>query len=144
MTAKAKPKWVKDQWGPSYTEIVDSWGYEVLAMDIHGSYQGDYTVLLADGERRGFTVIGYGSCSGCDALESRAPWGDEEGADWSGVVDLADSLRDGVVWRESATELADYLVEELASENPNNWYSFDDEVTRAFRGYVTQLRGVAV
>lgn len=120
-----RPEWVKDEWGTDYEELVASWGYDVLDWNVCGSYQGDYVVLLGDGERRGFIVIGYGSCSGCDALEGATPWSYEEDADWSEVVELSDQLTTEVMWEDSALALADRLE---GLDEANHWWLLDDEV----------------
>lgn len=134
------PDWVKDY--PNYEDMVPSWGFEVVKLDVLGSYQGDITVLLADGERRGFVMIGYGSCSGCDALEAASPgWGDAEG--WGPVVALSDELRASVKWFDSADALAVWLTEQVATEGKgSDWYWYDDEVKRTCLRYVERLRGV--
>lgn len=66
------PKTRKTEWnyGGSYSEIVWSFGYEILDEAVHGDYQGDYFFLLKDGKDLGFLSVGYGSCSGCDALQA--------------------------------------------------------------------------
>lgn len=73
METTPKPDWVTEKYGTDYEELVGSWGHEVLSFDTIGSYQGDHLVLLRDGDRYGIVVIGYGSCSGCDALQAVGP-----------------------------------------------------------------------
>lgn len=45
-------------------------GYELVSMEYDGGYQGNYCVVLSDGERLFYYIDSYGSCSGCDWLES--------------------------------------------------------------------------
>ena len=52
-----------------YDQIVATQG-EMLGNWTLGDWQGDYVYLLKNEDRYAFTVIGYGSCSGCDALEA--------------------------------------------------------------------------
>lgn len=52
-----------------HQEILERQGFEVLGMETFGDYQGDYAVIVKKDGKVGFTVIGYGSCSGCDVLE---------------------------------------------------------------------------
>ena len=55
----------------SYTVALEAAGATVRAYQEFGSYQGDWwaRVVLPDG-REGWVTSSYGSCSGCDALES--------------------------------------------------------------------------
>ena len=55
---------------PSYQRLVESYGYEVLDSISLGSYQGDIVMVVGNmAGQYGLLVTGYGSCSGCDALE---------------------------------------------------------------------------
>lgn len=53
----------------SYDEALKRLGYEILAWEVFGSWQGDYAAIVEKDDRLGFVVIGYGSCSGCDSLQ---------------------------------------------------------------------------
>ena len=53
----------------SYDSLVASAGTIIKDWNI-GDWQGDYVYLLKNGNKFGFTVVGYGSCSHCDALQS--------------------------------------------------------------------------
>jgi hypothetical protein len=130
-----KPEWVKDRYGTSYEELVDGWGYEVVTFDTIGSYEGDHFVVLRDGERYGWVVFGYGSCSGCDELEAAAPW--NEDGDWTEVVKLSDELRAKVEWHDLAAALADRLA---ALERGNEWWLNDSEGRDARDRAVAALR----
>lgn len=44
-------------------------GYDLVSYETDNGYQGDYCVVLTDGERLLYYVDSYGSCSGCDWLE---------------------------------------------------------------------------
>ena len=127
----------------SYDAIVDSWGYETLLFKCCGSYQGDYVVLLRDGNRYGFTTIGYGSCSGCDALEALSPycygdWSEHQAGncecDWSKVQSFADGLREDIKWGS-----ASYLLEELGDDKlETQWYFYDSDIKKA----IQEIRGI--
>jgi hypothetical protein len=52
-----------------YTPIIQSFGHIIVRTDEDG-YQGDTFVLLGKDDRYGFLVFGWGSCSGCDALQA--------------------------------------------------------------------------
>lgn len=95
---------------PDYITLIESTGTTVVLSEEVGSYQGDYYLLLTEAStpenpaRIGFLVFGYGSCSGCDALEAAS----------SSIKDLDDLRRDlynDIEWRTSPAELAKRLKE---------------------------------
>jgi hypothetical protein len=96
-----------------YGTVVDSMGHETVLEARDDDYQGDSHYLLKDGERWGYLVFGWGSCSGCDALE--ACYGKREE-----VESLRDDLRDGIKWFDSLPALADYFGEKDWS---TEWFS---------------------
>lgn len=60
---------------PDYKLGLERLGYEIIAWEDFGNYQGDYAAIVKGKGGFGFVVIGYGSCSGCDALEACDwPW----------------------------------------------------------------------
>lgn len=96
----------------SYDEIVATQG-EVLGDWVVGSWQGDYVYLLKNDDRYAFTVIGYGSCSGCDALEACS--NDEE------FNELKEDIIKGIVWG-TKQEVHDYIFNQEA----NRWYFHEE------------------
>lgn len=108
---KPKPFDVYDQ--PGYREMLEAEEVEILAWETFGSYQGDYAIVLKRNDMLGFLVIGYGSCSGCDALESCST---QEAYD-----SLMLSVLSSISWggpqfiREKITNLFE----------DNNWYRHD-------------------
>jgi hypothetical protein len=54
-----------------YIEALKQAGAEVLANKRFGSYQGDWVVKLSYNGVNGWTIFGFGSCSGCDSYEAR-------------------------------------------------------------------------
>lgn len=99
-----KPFHGEDGWAYAlygYGELLNSMEHEVLGEVHHGEYQGDSQVLLKDGDRYGYLVYEWGSCSGRDALEACHTV--EE------ATELRDQLASAVVWFDSAAELSDFL-----------------------------------
>lgn len=45
--------------------------YDLVSYETDGGYQGQYCVVLTDGERLFYYIDFYGSCSGCDWLEDK-------------------------------------------------------------------------
>lgn len=115
----SKPEWSKPKY-IGYDDIIDSFGYK-SKYEYFGSYQGDIVVIVEDGSRKGYLIIGYGSCSGCDELEAVMPWcycKEECSCDWSEVEDLRDRLLRSIIWDK-----------EIPEENDgNHWWSYDKEM----------------
>ena len=91
------------QWSdtPSdYGELVESMEYEVLAQADDDDYQGDSLYLLRDGQRYGVLTFGWGSCSGCDALQACSTMTE--------ATELRDELHQSITWG-SQEEIAGYL-----------------------------------
>ncbi len=52
-----------------YDVIVASFG-DIMVAESYGDYQGDSMYMIRRGARFGMVRVGWGSCSGCDALEA--------------------------------------------------------------------------
>lgn len=62
-----RPGWA---FGPyDYAPLLESLGTAVVRVD-QEDYQGDSWVLFRDGDSFGYLQFGWGSCSGCDALQA--------------------------------------------------------------------------
>lgn len=85
----------------SYGNLLDTFPAEALLQVDDDDYQGDSRVLLADGDRRGFLTFGWGSCSGCDALEACADRGEQ--------LALRNELWDAVHWEDNAADMVTHL-----------------------------------
>lgn len=118
-----RPAWA-GEYGPSYEEVVKSWGLTVEHFETFGSYQGDHLAVVSGAEGIGLVVFGYGSCSGCDQLEAITPYGDDEADDWQPVVDLADQLRRDVHFEPTRDALRDWID----THPESRWWSYDEEV----------------
>jgi hypothetical protein len=86
---------------PSYTEIVETFG-EVLVQADEANYQGDSLYLIRGDQGYGYLVFGWGSCSGCDALEAC-----ESQAD---VDELQDDLERGIKWFPTLEDAKAYVT----------------------------------
>lgn len=115
----SRPEWSKSGY-IGYDDIIDSFGYK-SKYEYFGSYQGDIAVIVKDGSRKGYLIIGYGSCSGCDELEAVMPWcrcEDDCSCDWSGVEDLRDNLLRSIIWDKDIPEECD----------ENHWWTYNQEM----------------
>lgn len=98
----------------SYSDIVETFGYEVVAEQTAGSYQGEEFVLFRDtGRCYGFLSYSYGSCSGCDRLQGCETWEELER--------LQRELFDGIQWLGEADSAARWFVER-DWEGDCSWY----------------------
>lgn len=84
-----------------YTPIVEHFGAPVVRVD-DNDYQGDSRVLYRDGNRYGYLQFGWGSCSGCDALQACGSYED--------LDTLIENLRESVRWWESSEEAIAWLT----------------------------------
>lgn len=90
-------------WGPSnYQPIIDAIGTPVVQVDDQDC-QGDTRVLFADGDRIGFLIFGWGSCSGCDALQACS--------NPSEVEELASGMEKDTQWFDSKSDALKFFVE---------------------------------
>ena len=88
-------------YGPcDYQPIIDSIGNVILQVDDE-DYQGDSRIIYKNGNRYGFLIFGWGSCSGCDALQGCESM--EE------VQNLINDLVNDVRWFESLEDLQAYF-----------------------------------
>jgi hypothetical protein len=81
-----------------YRPLIESLGHTILLQVDEGDYQGDSLLILkASDGRYGYLEFGWGSCSGCDALQGCSTWQD--------VESLRQHLQDSVLWFPTAGEL---------------------------------------
>ena len=114
----------------SYSDLVDSMEVATLHSQSFGSYQGDTLAIVHEGNRFGLLEYGWGSCSGCDALESC----DGNVAE---LTEMRDRMYNGIQWYDTATELGDYLQNH--DWQGSFWSSTLDEVLEFVAQSVTIL-----
>ena len=92
-----------DGWFESdYQPMLNEFGKIILQVDMQ-NYQGDSWLLYQDGEKIGYLNYGWGSCSGCDALQACTTFGEIQG--------LMNDLRDDVKWFDNKQEALKYFLE---------------------------------
>ena len=98
--------------GPSYDDLIASMEVNVIYEESFGSYQGDTLYLVKEGRRYGYLHNGWGSCSGCDALQSAFDYGDwkEGAAARQRVHELRDQLYANITWFDSKAAAREYLT----------------------------------
>ena len=125
--AELYPSYAKEEaeqgsfYGPGdYQPILDELGNIVLQVD-DDDYQGDSRVLYKNKDGQyGLLIFGWGSCSGCDALQVCDKLAD--------IQSLMDELTDKVKWFPSAEECLSYF-------NEHDWegdYGWSQEKTKEF------------
>ena len=85
-----------------YDGLLESFGYEKLLQVDDNDYQGDSRLLYRDGDRYGFLSFGWGSCSGCDALQACC--------DLKEVDELRQQLFGQIIWKDNKAEMRDFLA----------------------------------
>lgn len=102
MLKDMKEIYKEDRWGwYDYNPMIESFSEKVLVQVDAGSYQGDTLVLFQDGEKFGHLIFGWGSCSGCDALQACGSFED--------LNELAQELYNDIKWFDSPSEAVDYF-----------------------------------
>jgi hypothetical protein len=86
---------------PYYESLIESAGVEILVNEDQHDYQGDSLLVVRRGSEYGYLCFGWGSCSGCDALQACDTYGE--------LAELRQELYDGIRWFDTATELLDYV-----------------------------------
>lgn len=90
-------------WGwAEYQPMLAEFG-EILVQVDDKDYQGDSRVLYKEGDRIGYLNFGWGSCSGCDALQACA--------NIDKVQDLMDELYGRIKWFDSREEALKFFNE---------------------------------
>ena len=126
----------------NYSAYFEDIGFEIVASLRVGGYQGDWLFLLhnPDTGHFGFNTIGYGSCSGCDALlaHSSACWTyNDEGNRVlrdEGLEDLTDYLWRCVQrfkWAETSEKLVGFLEDREWTSQFVSYGMTEDETARS-------------
>lgn len=115
----------------NYEPMVDAFGRRILVRCDDDDYQGDSYRLIADGDepgqRYGVLIFGWGSCSGCDALQSCCSLKE--------LQELMDSLQDSIKWFESKEELRTYMIQ-------HDWegdWSYSSKKSHVYRDQVKEF-----
>ena len=120
---KAKEIYEHDRFSSwyDYQPMLDEFGEILIQVDEEG-YSGDSFLIYKNDSKYGLLVFGWGSCSGCDALQA-CDTIDE-------VQELMDGLYNDIIWFDSLQELKDYLSDDSSEEL--KWYYYSD-IFKEFR-----------
>lgn len=100
-----------------------------------GQHQGDYAAVVTKEGKIGFVVIGYGSCSACDAYFAASSCDNKEDKKRL-LTDLTYSVINSIFW-STPKEVAD-KIRNLGQDN--NWYRHEE----TFKAKVNTLSKVAL
>ena len=113
MAVDVRKLYEDSEWGwYDYTPMIEAFGNVAVREDVH-DYQGDTWVLYDNNGKIGYLVFGWGSCSGCDALQGCV--------DFDELQDLCDRLEDGIMWFDNAAKALDWF-EAHDWEGDWSWY----------------------
>lgn len=110
-----------------YQPMLDEFG-EILVQVDDNDYQGDSFLIYRNNSQYGLLIFGWGSCSGCDALQACDNINE--------VQKLMNSLYDSITWFDSLQELKDYISNDDIIEL--KWYYYSDNF-KSFREQVLWL-----
>jgi hypothetical protein len=120
-----------DAWGwCDYQPMLDAFGKIAIQVDDH-DYQGDSRLLYDENGKIGFLIFGWGSCSGCDALQACDTL--EE------VQKLCDGLQSEIHWFDNREEaLKWFLTHDW--EGDYSWYADETKkFVRKCKEYLSQV-----
>lgn len=107
-------------WGWSdYQPMLEAFGTIAIQVDDH-YYQGDSRLLYDNDGKIGFLMFGWGSCSGCDALQACNTI--------EQVQALCDDLQDDIRWFDNRKEALEWFCTH-DWEGDYSWYA---EETKEF------------
>ncbi len=102
----------------NYQPLLDSFDYEILIQVDDEDYQGDSRLLLYDEGRYGLLIFGWGSCSGCDALQACDSF--EE------VDELRHFILNDIQWESDSKKMKSW-IENKDWELEYSWYDKETE-----------------
>jgi len=123
----AKELYEKDtEWGfyiSNYQPMLEEFGNILIQVD-QADYQGDSWLLYKNDGKYGYLCFGWGSCSGCDALQACSSM--------SQVQELMDDLYNSIAWFESKEDALNYFTSH-DFEADYSWY-YDD-----FKNFLSEV-----
>jgi hypothetical protein len=84
----------------SYQPMIDDFGKVIIQVD-DSDYQGDTRVFLKKDNKYGYLQFGWGSCSGCDALQACRNYEEAQ--------KLYDQLKDDIRWFDSLEDVFEFF-----------------------------------
>ena len=101
----------------SYESMVSSFCESIIYSAVCGEYQGDEIYIITKAGMYGLSVVGFGSCSGCDALLACDTVDD--------LKELRRAIKDDVRWFSCLKEMREYIFDDETKKT--NWWANDEE-----------------
>lgn len=124
------PNCQKNEWFDAphdYSPIIESFGQVLVQVD-EDDYSGDTFALLNKDGDIGFLQFGWGSCSGCDALQRCESYKE--------LGELIENLESGIKWFDSLAEAQAYIGDDSTTRGS---YFYHVETWSTFRSQVLAL-----
>jgi hypothetical protein len=86
----------------NYNPLLNSLGYEVILKVDDEDYQGDSRVLFKQDNKIGYLQFGWGSCSGCDALQACESY--------EQIDELRSEVLRGIKWFDNAEQALKFFT----------------------------------
>jgi hypothetical protein len=90
-----------DGWWIDYQPMINAFGNVAIQVK-DDDYSGDTRVLYDNGSEIGHLVFGWGSCSGCDALQACD--------DYEELQELCNELQSKIIWFSNAKETLEWFT----------------------------------
>lgn len=120
MKIDVKQLYENERWGwCDYQPMLDAFGKIAIQVD-DDDYQGDSRLLYDENGKIGVLIFGWGSCSGCDALQACGSLGE--------VQELCDSLQEDIKWFDDKAQALEYF----ANHDWQGDYSWHQMETKKF------------
>lgn len=109
-----------------YTPIIQYFGHIIVEIEERG-YQGDTFVLLGKDDRYGLLIFGWGSCSGCDALQACK--------NYEQIDTLITELENQIFWFDTFQDAQSFINDDLLRRSSfyyhtSTWSEFKAAVNR--------------
>lgn len=112
----------------SYDDMINHMCDEILFEENTGEYQGDLYYVLRQGDQYGLAIIGYGSCSGCDAY--KACVSDED------FETLFDNIRNSIRWFPDHKSMLTYILND--ENKSSNWWMNEKEIPGKMKNFLEE------
>ena len=112
----------------AYVELIKNAGLDIVDYLCMGDYQGDLLIIVKKENQFGMISTGYGSCSGCDALQSC----DDNPKK---LKALQKRLCNGVIWKD----ITSFIKHLRTKEWQNEYYYGEQELPQFVDNVIEKL-----
>lgn len=116
---------------PDYEDLVAKMCDEVVLGHSDSDYQGSSYYMVRKGEQYGYIEFGWGSCSGCDAMQACENYDD--------LQSLFDRLNDSIQWFNTREEFWHWCMHEHDWEGSYSWHDGAKEFVKKVQDYYQKV-----